>query len=443
MNSNVVKHCAEQLSKVFSELYNRAITEHIPSKWKDACIIPVPKSATASEMNDFRPVALTSVPMKCLERLMLRYLKDYTEKSLDSFQFAYRSKRGTEDGLLTFYDIISHHLSTPKTYARVLMIDFSSAFNTVLPEELIKTLKNLETPDVLCKFIWDFLTKRSQFVKLKDKESKSIMINTGSPQGCVMSAYLFALYTNDCRSSTKCCHVIKYADDTAIIALINDPAKDDLLYRKQIADTVQWCRDHNLILNTKKTKELIYDVQRNKPEYTPVQVNNESVTQVKTFKYLGVLLSDDMTWSDHVGTITSKANKRLFFLRKLNQAGVDKSIMEMFYNRVVMSVMTYCVSLFYNALNSLDKKKLERICSIAQKIIGPNSSLDTIFSIYNKQILAKGKQIYNDQSHPLNQKFNALPFGRRLRSASTKSVKYNKTFVPSAIITMNMIGSVP
>ena len=122
VNSNVVKHCAEQLSKVFSELYNRAITEHIPSKWKDACIIPVPKSATASEMNDFRPVALTSVPMKCLERLILRYLKDYTEKSLDSFQFAYRSKRGTEDALLTFYDIISHHLSTPKTYARVLMI---------------------------------------------------------------------------------------------------------------------------------------------------------------------------------------------------------------------------------------------------------------------------------------------------------------------------------
>ena len=167
-------------------------------------------------------------------------------------------------------------------------------------------------------------------------------------------------------------------------------------------------------------------------------MNNESVTQVKTFKYLGVLLSDDMTWRVHVGSITSKANKRLFFLRKLNQAGVDKSIMEMFYNSVVMSVMTYCVSLFYNALNSLDKKKLERICSIAQKIIGHNSSLDTIFSIYNKQILAEGKQIYNYQSHPLNQKFNALPSGRRLRSASTKSVKYNKTFVPSAIITMNM-----
>ena len=62
-------------------------------------------------------------------------------------------------------------------------------------------------------------------------------------------------------------------------------------------------------------------------------------------------------------------------------------------------------------------------------------SLDTFFSIYKKRILAKGKQIYNDQSHPLNQKFNALPSGRRLRSASTKSAKYNKTFVPSAVIT--------
>ena len=62
VSSRVIKLCAEQLSSVFSILFNRAYQEHIPAVWKESCIIPVPKSPTAKEMNDFRPVALTSVP---------------------------------------------------------------------------------------------------------------------------------------------------------------------------------------------------------------------------------------------------------------------------------------------------------------------------------------------------------------------------------------------
>ena len=76
-----------------------------------------------------RDKTITSVPMKCLERLVLKHLKQHTENSLDPYQFAYRSKRGTEDALLTYQDLILQHISQPKCYARVLMIDFSSAFN--------------------------------------------------------------------------------------------------------------------------------------------------------------------------------------------------------------------------------------------------------------------------------------------------------------------------
>ena len=275
LSSNVIKLCAEQLSTVFCGLFNRAINDHIPQKWKEACIIPVPKSVKASEKNDFRPVALTSVPMKCLERLILKQLKQFTEQSLDTLQFAYRPKRGTEDALLTFYELVSQHLSKPNRYVRVLMIDFSSAFNTVLPVKLIETLRSTGTPEILCKFIWDFLTMRTQYVQVDKNRSKSVEINTGSPKGCVMSAYLFSLYTNNCRSTQECCHVIKYADDTAIIGLIADDLEHEKQYRRQIDDTVKWCKNNNLILNTKKTKELIYDLRKSKHNPIPVTVNNE------------------------------------------------------------------------------------------------------------------------------------------------------------------------
>ena len=171
-------------------------------------------------------------------------------------------------------------------------------------------------------------------------------------------------------------------------------------------------------------------------------VNNKPVEQVATFRYLGVLLSNDMTWNDHISAITSKDHKRVFFLRKLKQAGVSANILEMLYKSVVMSVMTYCIVLLYDALSSLDKSKLSRLQSLAQKIIGSNVLLTDISSVYDSRLLAKILQIYNDLTHPLNDKLVLLPSGRRLRSASTKSVKYNKTFVLTAITALNRSGMI-
>ena len=438
VSSRVIKLCAEQLSSVFSILFNRAYQEHIPAVWKESCIIPVPKSPTAKEMNDFRPVALTSVPMKCLERLVLKHLKQHTENSLDPYQFAYRSKRGTEDALLTYQDLILQHISQPKCYARVLMIDFSSAFNTVLPDKLVTTLRSVGTPESLCRFVWDFMTERYQHVKLGERRSQSILVNTGSPQGCVMSAYLFSLYTNSCRSTTSNFHILKYADDTAIIALITNPVKDETAYHLQVAETAQWCSEHNLLLNVKKTKELVYDNRRTKSEYSTLKLNiNDIVEQVTIFKYLGLTLSTDLSWNYHADAIVAKANKRLFFLRKLKQAGVDVKLLGLFYSSVIQSVLTYCVTVFFNSLRRTERKNIDRVTAIAQKIVGKNIMLDPLSKIYDVRTATKGEQILKDTSHPLNYKFEMLPSGRRLRSAATKSSKYNKTFIPSAITILN------
>ena len=167
---------------MFSILYN---IKNIPAVFKESCIIPELKAPTEKEMNDFRPVALTSVPMKCQERLVLKkHLKQHTENSLDPYQFAYR-------------DLSEEQL---KRYAHVLMIDFNSAFNnnTLLPDKLLPTLRSVGTPESLCKFVWDFMTERYQHVKVGERRSQSIVVNTGSPQGCVMSAYLLPALWPSC-----------------------------------------------------------------------------------------------------------------------------------------------------------------------------------------------------------------------------------------------------
>ena len=71
MKPIILKTFALELSEIFTYMFNLSLQSNIvPTSWKTSKIIPVPKSKTAKEMNDFRPFALTSVPMKCLEKFV-------------------------------------------------------------------------------------------------------------------------------------------------------------------------------------------------------------------------------------------------------------------------------------------------------------------------------------------------------------------------------------
>ncbi len=92
--------------------------------------------------------------------------------------------------------------STNGNYVRLLLIDYSSAFNTIVPTKLAVKLSDLGLNTSLCDWIQDFLTARPQVVKVGQFTSNSITLNIGAPQGCVLSPLLYSLYTHDCVS----CH---------------------------------------------------------------------------------------------------------------------------------------------------------------------------------------------------------------------------------------------
>ena len=72
LSGRVLRACADQLAGVFTDIFNVSlIVSVIPTCFKQTTIVPVPKNTKASCLNDYRPLALTSVAMKCFERLVL------------------------------------------------------------------------------------------------------------------------------------------------------------------------------------------------------------------------------------------------------------------------------------------------------------------------------------------------------------------------------------
>ncbi|KAM9834023.1 uncharacterized protein ACBT44_009612 [Syngnathus typhle] len=141
------KVCAEQLAPTFARIFNRSLELcEVPSCFKSSTIVPVAKKPAITGLNDYRPVALTSVVMKSFERSVLNHLKNVTGTLLDPLQFAYRANRSVDDAVNMGLHYILHHLDTPGTYTRILFVDFSSAFNTIAPDILQQQLIQLAVP---------------------------------------------------------------------------------------------------------------------------------------------------------------------------------------------------------------------------------------------------------------------------------------------------------
>ena len=105
----------------------------VPRSWKTNTIRPVPKETQVRAVNDFRPVALTSVVAKCFERLVCNQLTSVAVR-LDPLQFAYRGgegEGGVEDATLTLVNRLTNHLDTTGSCVRVLFMEFSSAFISI------------------------------------------------------------------------------------------------------------------------------------------------------------------------------------------------------------------------------------------------------------------------------------------------------------------------
>ncbi|XP_061639302.1 sodium- and chloride-dependent creatine transporter 1-like isoform X2 [Phyllopteryx taeniolatus] len=379
----------------------------VPSCFKRSTIIP--KKPAISGLNDYRPVALTSVVMKSFERLVLDHLKSVTGPLLDPLQFAYQANRSADDAVNMGLHFILEHLDSAGTYARILFVDFSSAFNTIIPELLSSKLLQLSVSPAICQWIYSFLTGRTQQVRLGEATSSTRSISTGAPQGCVLSPLLFSLYTNDCTSANPTVKLLKFADDTTVIGLIKDG--DESAYRQEAERLELWCGRHNLELNTLKTVEMIVDFRRHPSPQLPLTLSSCLVSTVETFKFLGITISQDLKWATNINSVLKKAQQRMYFLRLLRKHGLPPELLRQFYTAVIESVLCSSITVWFGAATKKDKLRLQRTIKTAERIVG--TPLPTLEDLHAARTKTRVCKILSDPPHPGHQLFQLLPSGRR------------------------------
>ncbi|KAI5085914.1 hypothetical protein C0J45_23088, partial [Silurus meridionalis] len=276
-----LKACADQLAPVFTEMFNLSLEQIVVlSCFKQSTIVPVPKKPQPACLNDYRPVALTLVVMKFFERLVRDFITASLSNTLDPIQFEYRQNRSTEDAIAhLLHTTISHLDQRNGNYTKMLFGDYNSAFNTLIPSTLTSKLESL--------------------------------------------------YTYNCVATSNSTTIIKFADNTVVVGLISN--NDETAYLQEVKNLERWCQENNLLLNVSKTKGLIVDFStKQEQSYQPLNINGTPVERVDRFRYLGVHITQDLSWSCHINTLVKKARQRLYHLRRLREFKLTSRVLKTF-----------------------------------------------------------------------------------------------------------------
>ncbi len=128
-------------------------------------------------------------------------------------------------------------------------------------------------------------------------------------------------------------------------------------------------------------------------------ISGTPVERVSGFKYLGVNISEDLTWTAHIQTQVKKARQRLYHLRQLRKFRVSQAILKTFYTGAIESVLTLCISVWYSNSSNQDCKALQRVVRLAERISG--SALPSLQDIYLKRCKSRAAKIIKDSNHPV------------------------------------------
>ena len=255
---------------------------------------------------------------------------------------------------------------------RTVLFDYQKAFDLIDHSILVRKLSLLDLPNRVINWLIEFLTDRSQRIKLAEGcYSEWGSVPPGVPQGPKLGPWLFLVLINDLNLAASSDHnsprIWKYVDDTTTSEVV---AKGSDSNAQQIVDRVsQWSSDNRMKLNGDKCKELRVSFAGTQAEFSPVIINGKELEVVQHTKLLGVTISSDLLWNQHISNVVKKASKRLYFLVQLKRARVSSKDLVLFYMTCIRYILIYAAPVFYFAIPIYLQRELERVQKRALSII--------------------------------------------------------------------------
>ena len=413
----ITQEFGPELSKPVCRIINNiAKSGEWPKQWKLEYITAIGKVPLPESEDDLRPISLTAFFSKITEHFVVMWLMHFIKEKMDFRQYG-----GFKGNSITHYliEFINFILMKQDNFDQIAvlacMVDFSKAFNRQNHNILITKLSDMGVPGWLLKIVMAFLTGREMLVRYKGKQSGIKALPGGGPQGTLLGLLLFIILINDVgfedqrnnvgdivtsRKNMKNANLIhlKYVDDLSIAEAINLPEKlvlapgrqqpeafharsghvtpaasSDVF--KQLRRIQDYARDNEMVINQKKTKFMVFNPCTSIdfiPEFT---LDGHDLEVVEEMRLLGLILRSDLTWHANTDNMVTKANKRLWMLRRLHALGAETDDMVDIYSTQIRSVLELAVPAWHGSISQGERLEIERVQKSAFYIILGDSFL--------------------------------------------------------------------
>ena len=353
-----LKICRYSLVKPLYLLWMQSLLDGtVPKAFKNTTITPLFKKGSAGNPDNYRPIASSSHLIKIFEKVVRKYLLSYLEENnlLNPSQHGFRCNRSCLSQLLSHYEtilrLIEEGLGTD-----VIYLDFSKAFDKVDFSILLSKLKKLGIGGCVAKWIYSFLTDRTQRVVVNGVFSHSILVLSGVIQGSVLGPLLFMIMVGDIDQDVFTSVLSSFADDTRVMHGISD-VSDCSSLQSDIDAIYSWANENNMKFNDLKFEVMRYNTLPKTNNVVYADSNKCNILEKTTVKDLGVLMSNTARFSDHIDTIYSSIkNMSSWILRTFMSR--NRLPMITLWKSLVVPIHDYCSQL-WSPLKTGDIQKLD------------------------------------------------------------------------------------
>ena len=256
--------------------------------------------------------------------------------------------------MLPMEDILLNSVDGKQT--DLILLDFSKAFDKVNHEKLLLKLHSYGIRQETLKWIQAFLSNRQQQVVIENECSDSVPVTSGVPQGSVLGPILFLIYINDLPDAIKS-KVRLFADDTALNLAVSS-LKDAATLQRDLDRLCLWEDEWDMEFNQDKCT-VIHITRSKKPIPSSYVLHGRVLETVSSAKYLGVNISSNLTWTDHIQKVSASGNRTLGFCKR-NIRSKNPAIRSTAYKALVRPVLEYSSTVWSpHAKSGIDK--LERV----------------------------------------------------------------------------------
>lgn len=363
---HLIQKCSNNLIPYITHICNISMSNGIfPKCFKKAIVHPIFKSGNRDNVENYRPISVLPTLSKILEKILNIRLVNFMHRNnvLAPNQFGFRRGKSTESAIGSLVDQIVDALDKRQKCLGIFL-DLTKAFDTVSVPRLLLKMERMGIRGYAHRIFSDYLSGRTQCVKIDNIISDSAALDFGVPQGSVLGPTLFLLYINSlCNISLPCCSVFTYADDTALLIRGQNWREVFTKAEQNLGQVMQWLSSNQLTLNISKTSYLTFShkalTQPSLDTYTITAhscTSNTtisgcvcpSITRSSHIKYLGVYIDNLISWKYHLKCLTARARKVIYMFKRLRQSA-DMDTLKKVYYAMCQSILSYCISIWGGA----------------------------------------------------------------------------------------------